>query len=158
VEKDLERAKEKKAEIESLISNLIDMKMKTPSFDDVTFTSKYVELKNSLHDVNLEIIKLENEYISVYDTNGRMATINTALRQYKQQITEIDTDFLRAFVYKIIAVDQNEIVFCIAGSKKYNDKEFVERRQEFINHEPIATGSYYYEKYKQSMNYKVILI
>jgi hypothetical protein len=158
VEKDLERAKEKKAEIESLISNLIDMKMKTPSFDDVTFTSKYVELKNSLHDVNLEIIKLENEYISVYDTNGRMATINTALRQYKQQITEIDTDILRAFVYKIIAVDQNEIVFCIAGSKKYSDKEFVERRQEFINFEPIATGSYYFEKYKQTMKYKVIII
>jgi hypothetical protein len=35
-----------------------------------------------------------------------MATINTALRQYKQQINEIDTSILRAFVYKIIAIEQ----------------------------------------------------
>jgi nicotinamide riboside kinase len=87
-----------------------------------------------------------------------MATINTALRQYKQQITEIDTDILRAFVYKIIAVEQNEIVFCIAGSKKYTDKEFVERRQDFVNYDPMATGCYSYEKYNQTMNDKVIII
>jgi hypothetical protein len=87
-----------------------------------------------------------------------MATINTALRQYKQQITEIDTDILRAFVYKIIAVEQNEIVFCIAGSKKYTDKEFVERRQDFVNYDPMATGCYSYGKYNQTMNDKVIII
>ncbi|MFA7725616.1 MAG: hypothetical protein WCX25_06015 [Candidatus Izemoplasmatales bacterium] len=50
------------------------------------------------------------------------------------------------------------MVYCVAGIKNYSDKEFSERRHEFYQLEPIAQGSYYDEKVKKTMDYRVVLI
>lgn len=93
-----------------------------------------------------------------YNTKGRLVKIKEVLNLQKTEITELHTDVLRAFIYKIVAVEFNEIVFCIAGTKNYSDQEFVEKRNEFIKYTPIATGEYFHEKYSQTMNYKVVII
>jgi len=158
VETKIEELKDKRNELETLIGNLIDMKLKTPSFDDAIFNTKYSELKHELHKLNLDQVKYENEYMNTYDTKSRLATINQALTRYKTGITEIETDILKAFIFKIIAVEYNSIIFCVAGGKKYNDNEFAEKRYEFIKCEEIASGTYFYEKYNQKMDYKVVII
>jgi len=158
VELKIQEFKNEKEEKETLLANLVDMKMKNPSFSDSIFNTKYQELSHQLNQLNFEIQKLETDYMENYSTKGRLVKINEILNLQKTQITELDTYVLRAFIYKIIAVEYNDIIFCVAGTKNYSDVEFVEKRNEFIKYEPIATGQYYYEKYNQSMTYKVIVI
>jgi hypothetical protein len=43
----------------------------------------------------------------------------------------LDFEMLRSFIYKMISVSPNEIVYCIAGTKNYSDDEFKERRFDF---------------------------
>ncbi|WP_157869926.1 hypothetical protein [Paracholeplasma brassicae] len=47
------------------------------------------------------------------------------------------------FIYKMIPVSPNEIVYCIAGTKNYSDNEFKERRFEFLKTEPIIVETYH---------------
>ena len=76
----------------------------------------------------------------------------------KQELTEIETDTLRSFIYKIISISPEEIIFCVAGTKNYNDEEFVSKLSEFIKSQAIAESIYHNEKYNKNMNYKVIII
>lgn len=143
---------------ETLLENLVDMKMKNPSFADSLFNAKYQVLSHEINKLNFDIQKLETVYMENYNTKERLLKIKEVLNSQSDEITDIQTDVLRAFIHKIIAVEYNEIIFCIAGTKSYSDQEFVEKRKEFIKYEPIATGEYYYEKYNQTMAYKVIVI
>jgi hypothetical protein len=55
-------------------------------------------------------------------------------------------------------VKPENIVFCVAGTKNYTDKEFSENRHTFEALKPLATGTYHNEKYDKIMNYKVVII
>lgn len=48
------------------------------------------------------------------------------LKQLSESIDEVDGDFLRSFMFILISVKPDEVVFCIAGNKNYSDKEFSE--------------------------------
>ena len=76
----------------------------------------------------------------------------------KQELTEIETDTLRSFIYKIISISPEEILFCVAGTKNYNDEEFVSKLSEFIKSQAIAESSYHSDKYNKDIAYKVIII
>ena len=78
--------------------------------------------------------------------------------QLSESIYEVDGDILRSFIFKMISVKPDEVVFCIAGNKNYSDKEFSERRHEFEAKKPLATGTYKSEKYDKIMNYRVVII
>lgn len=158
VELKIQEVKHDKEEKETLLANLVDMKMKNPAFSDSIFNTKYQELSYLINKLNFEIQNLETIYMDNYNTKGRLVKIKEILNLQKTEITELHTDVLRAFIYKIVAVEYNDIVFYIAGTKNYSDQEFVEKRNEFIKNESIATGKYYYEKYNQTMTYKVIVI
>jgi site-specific DNA recombinase len=55
----------------------------------------------------------------------------------------LDFEMLRSFIYKMITVSQNKIVYCIAGTKNYSDDEFKERRFDFLKTELIVVGTYH---------------
>ena len=57
-----------------------------------------------------------------------------------------------------MVLERDEIVYCIAGSTKYTDNEFIEKRNEFLNNQPIYTGIYTDEILKKSMKYTLIII
>ncbi len=114
--------------IEQMISNLIDMQVKMPSLSDETFNQKYHAYTNQLKANTTETQKLEAEYIANYDTRSRLAKIESTLNQLNEPITEVDSDTLRSFVYRMISVKADEIIFCIAGKKNYIDQEFSEKR------------------------------
>ena len=158
VEINIQTIKIEKEEKETLQENLVDMKMKNPSFSNSIFNTKYQELSHQNNKLNFDIQKLVTVYMENYNTKERLLKIKEVLNSQRDEITEIQTDILRAFIHKIIAVEYNEIIFCIAGTKSYSDQEFIEKRKEFVKYEPTATGEYFYEKYNQVMTYKVIII
>lgn len=43
----------------------------------------------------------------------------------------------------MISASPNEIVYCIAGTKNYSDKEFKKRRLEFLKTPPIVVETYH---------------
>lgn len=145
-------------EKEQLINNLIDIKVKNPNFDDLTFTTKYNELSSDLKELTENLSEYEKEYIDKYDTKNRLTKIDQFLKSQEVQLTELNSEILKAFIYKIIVVERDEVVFCIAGSNKYNDEEFNEKRKEFIKNTPIYEGIYEHEKLQKNMKYSVIII
>jgi site-specific DNA recombinase len=76
---------------------------------------------------------LENAWIKLYGLIGQKNLV----------IDTLDSEILRSFIYKMISVSPNEIVYCIAGTKNYSDNEFKERRFDFLNTEPIVVGTYH---------------
>ncbi len=141
-----------------MINNLIDIKVKNPSFDDMTFTTKYNELITSTKQLTDELAILEKDFIDNYDTKNRLAKIEEFLNSQDGHLTELNIEILKAFVYRIIVVERDEVVFCIAGTHKYNDEEFIEKRKNFLTNIPIHEGLHECEKLQKSMKYKVIII
>ena len=72
-----------------------------------------------------------------------MDKINEILGQKHLVIDELDSDILRSFIFKMISASPNEIVYCIAGTKNYSDKEFKKSRLEFLKTSPIVVGTYH---------------
>ena len=70
-------------------------------------------------------------------------TIFEILGKKNLVIDELDSEILSTFIYKMISVSPNEIVYCIAGTKNYSDNEFKERRFEFLKTEPIIVVTYH---------------
>lgn len=158
VELKITKLREENEGIEKLVSNLIDFQVKNPTLSELDFNQKYQSYTNNLRENNNTIQVLEAEYVSNYDTRSRLAKIESTLNSLNQPITEVDGDTLRSFIYRMISVKPDEIVYCIAGSKNYGDKEFAERRHEFEAITPIAEGVYRSQKYAKIMKYRVVVI
>jgi hypothetical protein len=125
---------------------------------DSLFNKKYHELSLQFKALSEQLSKYETEYAKAYDTQSRLDRIEAFLKKDAEGITELTTEIVRTFVYRMISVSPTEMVYCVAGIKNYSDKEFSERRHEFMKLESIASGSYYDEKVKKTMDYRVVLI
>lgn len=157
-EEKINKLKETLIEKQLLINNLIDMKLKTPSFNDAIFTNKYNEIKTEIDETQIELEKLESKYLSEYETDYRIKKIADFIKSQENEITEITAEIVKSFIYRVLVLERDEIVYCIAGSTKYTDKEFIEKRNEFLNNQPIYTGFYTNEILKKSMKYTLIII
>src|SRR5690554_1768273 len=134
------------------------MKLKTPSFNDAVFTNKYNEIKTLIDETQIELEKLESKYLNEYETDYRIKKIADFIKSQENEITEITAEIVKSFIYRVLVLERDEIVYCIAGSTKYTDKEFIEKRNEFLNSQPIYTGFYTNEILKKSMKYTLIII
>ena len=144
--------------LELALSNLVDMKIKYQTISEELFNSKYMENTLAIKDNNEKISKLEDEFIKHHNTLERLKTIDDVLQARTEPLTEVDETILKSFIYKMISVKPDEIVFCIAGSTQYSDKEFSERRHEFEAKKPIFESVYFDEKYQKEMKYRVVVI
>lgn len=158
VTKELEEYKEKQEKLETTLSELVDMKLNNPTLSDKLFNEKYQETNLELAFINKEIDRLEKESLKNFDTTARLNKINEVLVKNKHELEEIETDTLRSFIYKIISVSPEEIIFCVAGTKNYSDEEFVSKLSEFMKSPAIAESTYHNDKYNKDMAYKVIII
>lgn len=145
-------------EKEKLLNNLIDMKMKTPNFDDAIFNNKYNELKYQIEELYENLSKLELEQINKYNTTNKIDRSDNFLDIQDKQVTELTVELLKAFIHKVLVLERDKVIFCVASTKNYNDNEFNEKRTEFINYPIIHEGKYTHPMLNKSMNYKVILI
>src|SRR5690554_6723194 len=112
-----------KDENEMALSNLIDTKVKTPDIPEAIFNTKYREYSDRLKDLTTEINKLELEHVKNYDTKKRMDKINEILGKKNLVIDELDSEILSTFIYKMISVSPNEIVYCIRSEERRVGKE-----------------------------------
>jgi hypothetical protein len=145
-------------ENEIALSNLIDTKVKTPDIPESIFNTKYREYSDRLKVLTAEINKHELEHVKNYDTKKRMDKIGEILGKKNLVIDELDSEILSTFIYKMISVGPNEIVYCIAGTKNYSDNEFKERRFEFLKTEPIIVETYHAPDGLAKMLYRVVVI
>jgi len=53
-----------------------------------------------------------------------MDKMNEIIGQNNLVIDTLDSEILRSFIYKMIQVSPNEIVYCIAGTKNYSEDDF----------------------------------
>jgi hypothetical protein len=83
---------------------------------------------------------------------------NAKYREYSDRLKVLTTEILSTFIYKMISVSPNEIVYCIAGTKNYSDNEFKERRFEFLKTEPIIVETYHAPDGLAKMLYRVVVI
>ncbi len=141
-----------------MLSNLIDTRVKTPDFSESLFMTKYNEYSTKMNHLNKEISRLELEHVKTFDTQQRLDTINSMLKNKDLVIDTLDSDILRSFIYKIISVSPEEVVFCVAGTQNYSDTEFAENRKKFLKLKPFYEGHYIDTKYDKHMNYRVIII
>jgi hypothetical protein len=63
-----------------------------------------------------------------------MDNINEIIGQKNLVIDTLDSEILRSFIYKMISVSPNEIVYYIARTKNHSDNKFKELRFELIKH------------------------
>ncbi|MDO9629070.1 MAG: recombinase zinc beta ribbon domain-containing protein, partial [Acholeplasmataceae bacterium] len=158
VSKKIDALERERDEIELTLSNLIDTKVKTPDLPDSIFNTKYQEYTHRLKELTNEINKLELEHVRIYDTRQRLDRIDEILKQKQNMITELDSEVLRTFIYRMISVSPTEMVYCIAGTKNYTDDEFSLMRKDILKQKPLCTGIYRSEKYDKEMYYRVVVI
>ena len=79
VEINIQTIKIEKEEKETLQENLVDMKMKNPSFSNSIFNTKYQELSHQNNKLNFDIQKLETVYMENYNTKERLLKIKEVL-------------------------------------------------------------------------------
>ncbi len=151
------QSKNQKYILENNLSSLVDTKIKMPGFDDSVFNIKYEEYMNQIRLITHSIKNLELEQVKTYDTSQRLSRIKEFIKSKQGNMKELDNS-LKSFIYKMISISPSEMVYCIAGSKNYTDKEFSERRKEFLKMTPVASGTYHCDKYDKDMEFKVIII
>jgi len=61
-----------------------------------------------------------------------MDKINEIIGQKNLVIDTLDSKTLRSFIYQMISISPNEIVYCIEGTNNYSDDECKERRFDFL--------------------------
>lgn len=143
-------------EIEIKINELVDMKLNNELNKDV-FNNKYQILSEDLRNKEKELKNLEKEKSSNFDKNSRIEKMKTIIKESKG-ITTLEIDVLRAFIYRIIAVNKNNLIFCVSTNRAYTDTEFNEKLEDFIKYLAIAEGKLLNEKKERTMNYRVISI
>lgn len=114
---------------ETMLSNLIDTRVKTLDFSESLFMTKYNEYSNKMNLLSKEISRLELEHVKTFDTQQRLDTINSMLKNKDLVIDTLDSDILRSFIYKMISISPEEVVFCVAGTQNYSDTQFAENRK-----------------------------
>ena len=157
-EKTIDGLLQKNEELQYMVSNLLDMKLKNKDLPESTYKQKYYELTEEITSNERMIKKLESDMLRTYDTKSRIELINTELKKRTSHLTELNDDSLHSFIYKMISVSPEEVVFCVAGKKNYDDKEFSEKRHDFLKNEPLAEGTYHDKNLKKDINYRIIVI
>lgn len=101
------------------------------------------------------IKKLESDMLRTYDTKSRIELINTELKKRTSHLTELNDDLLHSLIYKMISVSPEEVVFCVAGKKNYDDKEFSEKRCVYQRNIKINQNMFTFTWLKTVYNNKV---
>jgi len=122
------------------------------------FNTKYRELQEELQAKNLEVRQMEDKVIMSFEANNRIRQIEEYTSAPHREAAYLDTQLLRTFVYRIIAVNRYEVIYCITNSKEYSDQEFANMRQRIINLRPIVSGHYYDHDLDIKMKYRLVAI
>lgn len=154
----LSELEKEKTDLQVQLSALVDMRLSNSVFPDKLFSKKYKEINDGIRDKMNVITTMQKKVFDSYSRESKFGQMKKALENQKKPFEEISPELFQFFIYRMIAVSRNEIVFCIAIDKEYTDKEFNDRRFEFAGIKPIAEGSHFEERLKNILKYKVVII
>ncbi len=143
-------------DIENKMSSLAEMKLENQITKEL-YSIKFHELNNELHKKEILVKELNKEKDINFDKNQRVAKMKKALKE-KNQIDTLEVDVLRSFIYRIITINKENIIFCVSANKAYSDKEFTEKIKEFMDYPSIFDGKIISDNKKKILKYKVISI
>ena len=157
-DKMLSQLEKEKTDLQVQLSALVDMRLSNSVLPDEIFSKKYKEINDGLREKMNAITTMQKQVFDTFSRESKFDQMKKALDNQKKPFDEISPELFRYFIYRMIAVSRNEVVFCIAIDKEYTDKEFADRRFEFAARKPIAEGSHFEAKFKNLLKYKVVII
>jgi len=157
-EKKLCELEKEKTDLQTQLSALVDMRLGNSVLPDELFSKKYKVINDAIRDKMNVITTMQKQVFDSYSRESKFDQMKKALESQKKPFEEISPEIFRFFVYRMIAVSRNEVVFCIAIDKEYTDQEFGERRAEFAALPPFAEGSHFEAQFKNLLKYKVVII
>jgi hypothetical protein len=157
-DKKLSQLEKEKTDLQVQLSALVDMRLSNSVLPDEIFSKKYKEINDGLRDKMNAITSMQKQVFDTFSRESKFDQMKKALEKQIKPFNEISPELFRYFIYRMIAVSRNEVVFCIAIDKEYTDKEFADRRFEFAALNPIAEGSHFEEQFKNLLKYKVVII
>ncbi|HOJ44631.1 MAG TPA: recombinase family protein [Bacilli bacterium] len=158
LESKLQIAQDQEGQLQEKINTLLELKINKSDMTEDDFNIKYRELQEELHAKNQEVRQLESNVITSFEVNNRLKQIEEYTSNTRHEATYLDTQLLRTFVYRIIAINRHEVIYFITNSKEYSDQEFANMRKRIINLKSIASSSYSDLDIGIKMQYRVIAI
>lgn len=158
VEKKLDDARAQKESLENELSKIIDMKIKNNDFEKDILETKYKEVSTRLQETSKLVKCLENENLLDYVNNQRLEKINSFIKSNKKSVDELTSEILNTFITKLIAVDRQNIIICLHGAEKRDHAYFVDNRKQLAKAKAIHNGVAKLDNFKETLNYKVIIV
>ena len=158
VELELENVKLHKESLEDELSKIIDMKLKNNDYEKNILEDKYKATSLELQTTIKKIKVLETKCLDDFSNNLRLLKINEFIKGYKNGVSELTAEVLNTFIAKLIAVDRNNIVICLHGNEKHDHGYYVDYRTQLIKMDPVYEGTAKLEQFKDTLNYKVIIV
>ena len=157
----LQEKEKRREELENTINLLVeeranatDMKMKS------LFDNKYLEACNEYKLLNKEIEDLQEKEKCEIDIKTRYKKIKELIDGRKVTPEMITKDMFDVFLYRIIVLNRNEVVFTINASRTMSLEDLRKKRKEVASRHPV----YEHEtnlrgtKKKFTLHYKVVLV
>ena len=119
---------------------------------------KYTQSLKDINDLDAEIKELEVKQMANESIQQRLKAINKILNVGELTPEMLTIDIVDAFIYKIIAVDKRDVVFCINSTNTMTFQDFIDKRKELAFNEPIIKGIVNCQGTQRNdfLNYKVI--
>jgi hypothetical protein len=147
-----------KSDLQSQLTQLVDLKISTPDLSEEIFMQKYQALNGQIRAKMNDINATEKQIMVKFQKESELCQIKKILARQTKPYEELDVDTFRIFIYRIIAISRTQIVFCISTDKEYSDADFAARRYEFSILPAMAEGQVRSEQYKNTLKYRVVLI
>jgi len=103
------------------VNIILELKINKSDMTEDDFNNKYRELQEELHARNQEVRQLESRIITSFEANNRLKQIEEYTSIPHRKAAYLDTKLLRTFVYRIVAVNRYEVIYCITNSKEYSN-------------------------------------
>jgi len=144
--------------LQEKINTLLELKINKSDMTEDDFNLKYQQLQEELIAKNQELRLLESKVMTSFEANNRLRQIEEYTATTHHEATYLDAQLLRTFVYRIIAVNRYEVIYCITNSKEYSDQEFANMRKRIITLKSITSGHYYDHDLDIKMKHHVVAI
>ncbi len=158
LESKLKIAQAQESQLQEKMNILLELKINKQDMNEDDFNEKYQTLQEELHAKNQEVTQLESKVITSFEANNRLRQMEEYTATPHRAATYLDTQLLRTFVYRIIAVNRYEVIYCITNSKEYSDQEFANMRKRIITLKPIVKGYYCDLGLEIKMIYRIVAI
>ena len=157
----LQEKEKRKEELENTINLLLEEKAKAEDMKMKSlFDSRYLEACNEYKLLSKEIEDLKNKEVCELDIANRYKKIKELIGEHKVTPEMITKDMLDVFIYRIIVLSRNDIVFTINASRTMSLEDLRKKRKEVAERKPIYenTTNLRGTKKKFSLHYTVVLV